>query len=412
MFATSTRIRLVTMSAAVATVTCASADVVLLNNGGQVRGTLQSTDDAPTVVVETLLGGTVSIEQSAILDIQLRPPLVEDYESRARDIAHTVEARWSLAEWCKDNGLKEQRMEQSALLLDVDPNHAGARRVLGHVRRDGNWMTRDEWMTSRGYVEYGGKYITPREYQRQLYSDELRAAKSEWYPKVRQWFIWLSGNNAERVAEARANFEALTDPEAVPAIYHFFCGHSDTTVRLRGVELLEQFQGPVPVGPLVRLSIYDSDHDVRVAARAAIAADQHMRALEFYAPELGHGWNWVVRRTGVGIGELGDKEAVAELIEALITLHWIYRPILRDPGYASAKSKAMEGASHLPYGAIYVTGGYEPAPYIEYTCGCERKPLKNAEVLAALKKITGQDFGYDKRKWKDWWGVAEKYHQN
>ena len=29
--------------------------------------------------------------------------------------------------------------------------------------------------------------------------------------------------------------------------------------------------------------------------------------------------------------------------------------------------------------------------------------VKNAEVLAALKKITGQDFGYNKRAWEVWW---------
>ena len=29
--------------------------------------------------------------------------------------------------------------------------------------------------------------------------------------------------------------------------------------------------------------------------------------------------------------------------------------------------------------------------------------VKNAEVLEALKKITGQDFGYNKRTWEAWW---------
>ena len=105
----SLRIGLLVLGGGLWAAASASADVVMLKNGGQVRGQLQSAEDAPVVIVSTLLGGTVSIEQSAIENIERRSPLIEEYESRARDVDDTVDARWSLAEWCKANGLRDQQ---------------------------------------------------------------------------------------------------------------------------------------------------------------------------------------------------------------------------------------------------------------------------------------------------------------
>ena len=34
--------------------------------------------------------------------------------------------------------------------------------------------------------------------------------------------------------------------------------------------------------------------------------------------------------------------------------------------------------------------------------------LQNAEVLSALKKLTGESFGFDKRTWRLWW-LAQKH---
>src|SRR5262249_20188244 len=125
----------------------------------------------------------------------------------------------------------------------------------------------------------------------------------------------------QRAAEGRARFAALTDPDAVPAIVNFLGGHSDGGVRMLSVQLLARLPGPKPVEPLVRRSLYDSEHEIRIAAREAIKADQRSRALEFYVPELRNESNTVVQRSAVAIREIGDIKVVPYLIAALVTSH-------------------------------------------------------------------------------------------
>ena len=48
-------------------------------------------------------------------------------------------------------------------ILELDPNHAGARSALGYSKFDGQWKTQDEVMTERGYVEYKGRWRLPQE---------------------------------------------------------------------------------------------------------------------------------------------------------------------------------------------------------------------------------------------------------
>jgi hypothetical protein len=402
-----------------------SADVVMLKNGGQVRGKLQTEENAPTLVIRTLLGGTISIDRSSVENVERRSLLIEEYESRAHDVAGTVDARWALAEWCKTNGLREQREEQLQMLLDIEPDHADARRILNHVLHHGTWMTREEWMTSRGYVLHKGKYVTQQELDLVLKSDGERAAETAWYPKIRQWFSWMTGRNPERAAEGRANFAALNDPDAVPALVNFLGDNNDPDVRMFCVELLGQMKGPKPVGPLVRKSLFDDEHSIRIAARNALRQDQYGLALEFYVPELKHESNAVVQRAAVAIRDMGDMTTVPYLIAALVTRHrWkVDAPTSpaasvgmtadgqvglngNSSGWLPAEVQGLAATGQLPYGAIVVPSGFEiPQPKRKITI---KGDVKNADVLAALKKITGQDFGYNKRAWESWWQTQAK----
>lgn len=409
MRASAMRTKLLTIGLCLCATASASADVVMLRNGGRIRGRLQSDADGSVVVVETLLGGTVAVDQSAIENIERRSLLLEEYETRARDVADEVQPRWELAEWCKANGLREAREEQLSLLLNIDPDHEDARRILGHVRHNGQWLTRDEWMTSRGYVRHNGKYVTQQERDLLLKSEEERAAETAWYPKVRQWFNWATGRNAQRAADGRAQLAGLTDPDAAPAVVNFLGGHRDAEVRLLCVRLLGQMAGPKPVEPLVAKSLYDSSHDVRMAARGAIRADQYPLAMEFYVPELKSDSNEIVQRAAVAIRDMGDKTAVPYLIGALVTHHRWKVEVPQAPtvsvigGEGSWLPPEIEGLARtgqLPYGAIVIP----PATQARTTRTVTIKgDVKNAEVLAALKRITGQDFGYNKRAWEIWW---------
>ncbi|MBL8851350.1 MAG: HEAT repeat domain-containing protein, partial [Planctomycetaceae bacterium] len=323
-----------------------------------------------------------------------------------------------LAEWCKANSLRDQRAEQLLLLLDVEPDHEEARGILGHKLHNGKWLTRDEWYAARGYVPHEGKWVTLQERDLLMKSEGERAAETAWYPKIRQWYNWASGRNPQRMAEARANFDAVTDPDAVPALVNFLGGNNDAQVRLLCVQLLGQMAGPKPVEPLVRKSLYDDEHAVRIAARQAIHEDQYSLALEHYVPELKSDSNTVIQRAAVAIRDMGDMTCVPYLIQALVTHHrWKIEVPSNNTqsftvgpngevgmgngqtGWLPPEVQGLAATGQLPYGAIILQPNQPRTTRVVTIKG----DVKNADVLEALKKLTGQDFGYNKRQWEVWY---------
>lgn len=397
------------------------ADVVRLKRGGAIRGVIDeatSAVDAPRVTVQTLSGGTVIISRDEIDGIEFRSQTVEEYETRARSLPDTVEARWELAEWAKEQRLQSQREEQLELLLDLDPDHADARRILGHVLHNGQWMSRDEWMTARGYVRHDGKWITQQERDLLLKSDAERAAETAWYPKVRQWSGWITGRNTQRSAEGLTQLRGITDPDAVPALVNFMGDDDNDNVRVLCMELLGQLPGDKPVEHLVDRSLRDDNEDVRDAALRGLASEQYLLALHHYVPELRNDSNTIVQRAAEAIERIGDKQVVPYLIEALVTEHkWkVEVPSANatsfltpggqvnmsgmQSGTLPAELEILARSGQLPYGAVVHQPRFAPRQTRMVTI---KGNVKNAAVLSALKTITGQDFGYDERQWQVWY---------
>ena len=76
------------------------------------------------------------------------------------------------------------------------------------------------------------------------------------------------------------------------------------------------------------------------------------------------------------------------------------------PGYnglAGTQIDMLYRAGQLPYGYIVENSGPPvPAKVVNV-----KADVRNVQVLNALKKITGEDFGYDQRDWQRWWAVKQ-----
>jgi hypothetical protein len=401
----------------------AQADVVRLRNGGEVRGQVDAASRDPAaarVVVETLTGGRIVLDRAEVEFVTPRSLDVEDYETRARGLPDTIEAHRELAEWCRERRLIPQRQEQLELLLDLEPDDVEARRILGHERHNGQWMTRDEWMRSRGYVKHKGKYVTQQELDLLEKSQAEREAEQAWYPKVRMWFGWATGNNPQRAVEGLANLQAISDPDSVPALANFMGDDESDNVRLTCVQILGKLGGPKPVPLLVRKTLLDDSDQVRSTARAGIRADQYELALEYFVPELKHDSNRVVQRAAAAIGEMGNVNTVPYLIEALVTTHrWkievpantsvavgvspdgqVGMPSSSTSSALPAEVELLARTGQLPYGAIVLPPPFQMRRTRTVTI---KGDVKNEAVLAALQKLTGQNFGFSEHDWRLWW---------
>ena len=79
----------------------------------------------------------------------------------ARTSPDTVEAHWKLAEWCREHKLATDRSStsrgsSSSIRTTRSPH------PVRLPQTDGQWMTRDDVMASRGMVMYDGRYVTPQ----------------------------------------------------------------------------------------------------------------------------------------------------------------------------------------------------------------------------------------------------------
>lgn len=413
----------------------ARGDLVKLKGGGELRGVfldkvVTGRAGAP-VRVETLTGGIVTVSQDDVEFLAKRSRSIEEYEWKTRLATNTVDAHWELQEWCKQQGLKKEREAELLLIVSLDPEHEGAHRMLGHIRQDGKWMTRDESMAAKGYVKYKGKYLFPQEVELLEASSVHRDAEVDWHKKLHIWQGWLHSSNPARQIQARQELQDISDADAVGPLVKMFRNEAADDVRLIFVRTLARLQSTAAVQALVIQSLFDSSSAVRVAAMEGITGKSRDIAIPIYTRALSDEMNDIVCRSAVALGHFGDPEAIPNLIDVLSSTH-TYRQKVQETGYLATQGGspllqpveivlpprdiplAIPGVplplSTTTPGAIYPGNAPPqsvvaavPVPVTRERTVLVTREFQNTEVLAALRKLTHEDFGYDKRTWTLWW---------
>lgn len=422
----------------VLTINQAAADVVRLKSGAEMRGSIvkpaessrpaASADSAPQtdapLVIETLSGLTVEVDSAAVAFVIRRPAAVEEYEVRVRHLPSTAEDHWQMAQWCRDQRLKEQFEEHCELVVQFDPDHQEARRALGHVFRDGDWVDLEQYMTDRGYVKHKNRWITQQEWELIDKTAAELAREQEWATKVRGWTAWITGNNASRQEKGMASLLGIDDQDAAPGIAKVMGKHAVRDVRLLGVQILSQIPGSKSAMALSQFALNDIDQEIRKAARNAIPEADFASVQPIFLKALRSKDNGEVNRAAYVLRRIGNAEAITPLINALVTTHQYQ---VRVNGNAPTITMGADGsfgggtlppdlemamrAGQFPNGVIV-----RPSPVAQMASQLSWRVVtishdhQNSEALAALQELTGTDYGYDERTWHLWW--ASQNHQN
>ncbi len=403
----------------------APADLVKLANGGELRGRIVRSPatgavPAESIRLESLTGATVVVLKSDTLFVSMRPMVVEEYESKARRVADTLEAHWGLAEWCRLNGLSRQREVHLLKVVEHDANHEKAQVALGRVWNDGGWVDRDEMMAAQGYVKYKGRYVTTQELDVLQKTTAELGQEREWFQKIKLWHGWIIGRHEERRQQGLVALQQIDEIQAAPAVIRFLCEDSRRDLRLMGASLLSKLSGGKAASGLVKLALFDVDPEVRYTSLNAIGSDKFEQAQAAFIKELRSEYNTIVSRAAAALGRVGDERAIAPLIDALVTTHRYSVPTNERPGtsYSYRTDGTFGGNSsnlppeveaamrtgQLPQGAIVLDSTAPAAPKKLVLVKVDHW---NQDVLASLQKITKRDFGYDERTWHLWW-AAEK----
>ncbi len=151
----------------------AFAHEVVMNDGTKYEGKILRNDEK-NVVIETTFDGMKTLEKADVKSVNDRvPPLREQLKYRAKT-AEDHAARWDLYAWAKKKGFKDELGYILEAIVDLKPGDRKARKLLGHKKVDGRWMSPDEEtrylkekfeaeQRAKGLVRYEGEWVTPEE---------------------------------------------------------------------------------------------------------------------------------------------------------------------------------------------------------------------------------------------------------
>jgi hypothetical protein len=358
------------------------ADILVLESGGQIEGEWVNRDEQPLTKYEVRRGGvTMTVPVGLVREAIRQAPAELEYARRAPAAADTVEGQWELAEWCRKNALARQREVHLRRVVELNPNHQQARHALGFQFLKGEWITRSDARRNEGYELYRGKWRLPQEIEILETRARTELAEKEWLTRLRRWRRDL--DDRERGRSAYESLSAIDDPIAVRPIGEVFARERVRSVKSLYADILARIKTKEAIDVLVERTLGDADEEVFYYCVAQLANLKVPHIADPFVAALKDNDNRKVSRAAAALAQLADKSVISPLIEALVTRH---TRIIDTGEYTStAFGQAVT--------AMQKGNGRELQVF----------HVHNQPVLDALSKLTGADFGFDKRAWRYWY---------
>jgi hypothetical protein len=365
----------------------ARADLFLLEAGGQVEGEWLNREEQPLrqYVVRTAAGLTITLPQEQVREAVRQSAAEAEYHRRAPATANTIDDQWSLAEWCRQQNLTNERRTHLERIIQLDPNHQRARGALGYQFLKGQWITRSEFRRQQGYEYYQGRWRTPQEIEILESRGRMDLAQKDWLVKLRRWRKDLA--TADKARTAYDQIAAIKDPIAIAPIATAFRGEGDRRVKMLYADVLANINSSEAVGVLIERTLNDADEELYYYCLDKLVQLQPPHVSDGFIAALKDKSNPRVNRAGAALGRLQDQSAISPLIDALITTHTVVLPGRPGAGPNSTSTTFGDGGTVMKQ---------NEGPRVQIT------HIQNQQVLDALTKLTGANFGFDHRAWRFW----------
>ncbi len=367
----------------------APAEIVKLTTGGEIYGDLINQDESPRIryVIRPYAGGEITLPASQVVSIVSQRPIEEEYHRQLVEHGDSVQDHWEMAEWCRAKKLIKQRQFHLERIVQLDSNHAAARRALGYERVGDKWMTRDEKMKAKGYVKYNGRWMLPQKVHLEEKKKKEKQIEKEWHEKIKRYHGWLTGNKG---VVAKESLLAITDPHATKALIHY-CGKSKSRQHQEMyASALANVGTEQAWNILIKATLDSSDEDFREHCFELLEEHKPKSAVAFYVKALKDKDNQRVNRAARGLQYTGNASVISPLIDALLTEHRT-KEGGSSPGAVSTSFGGVVGG---PQSSSFSSGGAAKIVIRRY---------QNKEVNQALFELTGKDFHFNQSAWRQWY---------
>ncbi len=415
---------------AVAAPVAGRADTITLRGGGAFEGKVVPVPGDKARVQIWLLKGRkpLTIERAKILEITPKSTPLDAYFAKLDKLENTVGAEFDLGQWCDQNALGDLARMHYEAALRIDKSFVPAHKKLGHVFHDGYWLDRDELNRMQGMVKFKGHWISAEERAKHEQESEAAAVRTSWVRQLSQLRQAYLFGTVDRQREAETQLMAIRDPEAVGALVRVF-GRQQDSERILLSHILSKIPGPAATRALVSQLIAEPVLEVRSIVFERLKEREDPVAVATLVKALSRSDVMAVNRAAWALSGLEAVEAVPRLLTALVTTE--SRIVIATAEEVQAPINS-DGTADLPLPPIGINnsaiafmtppvvgngvvayGGFS-VPFYQLIPGAnamvDRRPdarvatyvYRNTEVLSALKKLTGQDFGYNLDLWREW----------
>lgn len=383
-------------------------DEVILRSGHVIYGSVverRGPQNSAELEVTLPDGSLMILQRDQFRSWKAEPTDLPEYRARFEQATATVESQWALAEWCREKKLKVEADSHARMVLELDPEHEGARRLLGHQNIRGRWQDPEEEQRRQGKVKVNNSWILPEILEISQALEEYNAKQVEWKKTLRLWLREASrpGRGREQAIE---RLRSNRDPEAVDAMVEFLAETKPSPPTVEQREwLLESLTAiPTLASSYALLDYYMTvgDHDegrdraIRTLAKRPEHKPQLARRLvaELDIDKLGDRSKLTDRslalnnqrrlqRAAAGLRLLDVKIGIEPLIVSLRVTYTL-------------KTRIQDGASNAG-GNVTGFGGGSGRELNETFV------LENSAAAETLQAFTGQRFGNNQDAWMRWW---------
>jgi len=216
----------------------------------------------------------------------------------------------------------------------------------------------------------------------------------------------------------------IREPAAADPIARIL-GAGGVEVRMLACEALSQIPSDEALRFLLGFVVADESDAVHQAAVDGLKRRSESRLVEPLVYTVARAAPPLRARAADAIAQLGLHEAVPALIANLrgVVYETVLVPEVREPrGFfvgtlipyvAYLRPVIARGvATYDPViGYVGAGGGASQAPETVLVPKTRREVVEQPFVLEALRRLSGEDFGYDQAAWRKWWYQVEQERQ-
>jgi hypothetical protein len=417
---------------------CASrADVIVLRGGGEIQGKVIVDPKKPGIVEILLMKGRnrLVFQRQQILEVVPKASPLDDYLVKKSKIAAnpSAAAELELGQWCEQNQLPDLARLHYEAAVQHDSSLQAAHKKLGHVQLREQWLSPDEIRQAQGLIKYRGRWITEDEKAKLDETAAASAAQASWLRRVKLLRQALLSSTTDRRREAEAELMQIREPVAVAPLMKVL-SHDAAPLRMVLAHVLGEIPGSESSRALVSMILVEPEEEVCGALLQQLRQRDEPGIVPQLIKALRSENVKVINRAAWTLGNLEAITAVPQLTRALVTteeqivlvseadLHGSlpgnglgpalmgtsgnWAACLTPP--TVAPNVVAYGAASVPLTPSQLIGG--GGGFFGLIASPSRQPqlrvvtmtYQNVEVLAALEKLTGQEFGYDVDAWRRW----------